>query len=1640
MNLETKILHSIKVVGLVMIILLGHCQNGYTIDATKPNISGHFGTYVNSYTGNLFYQRNDLQIPGRGLLLDISFTYNSGRTQNNWGYGNGWSFSYGIRYSVVGNDIIIDRADGKRHAFSWNGSFYDPPVGVHDSIVEYQTGKYLLISKHGMRFFFDDSNHNCLTKIEDPNGNSTTLTYVNGVPTVITDPSGRMLNLTWSSGHLSQISDPNTTPNRTISYQYDMDGNLIQITNPAGNSMTYSYGNWNNMTVITDFRSKSISISYNSTKAVSSISCIAANTNLMLSYDMMNVITSATRYLSSGNQTTLYEFDSSKRISVIEYPDGNYVTYSWDNQNNISSFTDKNGNTSSYLYDSKGNIIKETDPLGNYNAYTFENTFNQVASYTDKNGNTTLYSYDTNGNLLGISDPLSNTESFTYSTNGLPLIYTNKRAYSTTFVYNNNGYKISETDALGNTKYFTYDAVGNKLSYTDQNSNTTLYQYDVLGNLINETNALGYSISYTYDENNNLLTVTNEKGNTTTYTYDDLNKLISTTDEMSNVNSKSYDEVGKIITETNAMGGITTYNYNCCNLISTIDPLNNIESYTYDANGNMLSKTNKNGFITSYTYNSLNRLLTETDPLNYTLAYTYDAVGNITITTDKNGNITTFAYDALYRLTGTSDPLNNSESYAYDAEGNLVTETDKNGHSSTRIYNEVNRLVSITSPLLSTTSFTYDPVGNRTSETNANNCVTSFGFDALNRLVSINDALQNSITYTYDPVGNQISKTDKNGNITTNLYDALDRLVSITNALSHPTHYSYDAYGNLISEIDALGNTTTFTYNWTRLVSKTDALGNSESFTYDGEGNQISYTDKNGEIHTSQFDGNNQTVSRINPLGITINSYSYDGNGNILTETDGNNLTTTYTYNQLNLMLTKTNAMGGVYSYAYDPVGNIVSTTDPIGNIISKTYNANDYLISESFPDNTARSYAYDAVGNLTQTINTGDPGEIITNTYDCENMLVSTETNFGSSNKAAVAKTITYGYDNEGNRTSITSPDGTINYSYNQINMVDSIVDQNGGLSIYEYDSVANVASLKLPNNTTTVYQYGPTKLLDHVEISNYPTNILTSIDFEYDPIGQKIREERDDTVNIFQYNNAGYMVAEIDSTNGDTIMYTYDNAGYRSSVSDNGFVLNYYRNPDNKLDSVICSSNPDKNTYYTLNSNGNRASRQEEGKVVTTLYNSRNEPVMVKQVIVPEDSVNYSVCLGDCNGGGWNYAFLSIVKNGAWIAEITKDSLNNPYYCYNIWVSHGDSLEFWYMPNFYSDACNFYELRDSNDAVVMESGQLFTAFTSIQFTVNLIQTDSFSNYFGPFGQLIAQDYNNNLINKIWTNNELLAEYDSLGNLIAQYNPVISRTDSAGSVKFSHSDLNRTILITEANGNPGSYITMDEFGNNVTGNDISLPARINTWSYNEIFDFYSQRTFMYDPETGSLMNTNEIISSEIEPFWKPINIHHNDDYFCCCPKRIGPVHNVRPENVAGRFGNTFNLDIDFDYVAWVGSENKPCILDYYYSINNVWQKNTQPRISNWACNPNREATNFRNRITVKQGITPGIRNTTEVRYEIVIRAVKNCPCQVPFVSKTFFQQITSDQNGRVALPLAGDGLNNGRPRVQVDTKQRRTW
>lgn len=1059
----------VTLITTMMLLFIGWNESKAQ-NLTQANIKGHAGIQVNSYTGSMFYQRNDLLIKGQGLSFDLTFSYNSGTTALDFGYGNGWTFTYNMLYEKDSAHIIVRREDGRKDIFTLNGSAYTAPVGVFDILEQYLPNKFRLTTKHGIKYFFDNNAHKKLTKIEDRNGNTITLSYTGNVPTIIQDATGRNLILTWTNGKLTQITDANASPSRIISYQYDANGNLTQVTNPLGNTIKYDYDQCKNITQLTDPRSNHFNIAYNTNNAVAGIT--SSFTNQTLVYDTTSRITTLTEQAGNGTQTTRYTYDTQARLIHKQGNCcGNDVYFVYDANNNIIQRTDANSNNTFYSYDSKGNVLTETDALGNTQTYIYDPAFNFATGFTDKRGNATSYTYDAKGNLTQVNKPLGITELYAYDSFGNAISFTDGKGNTTNYSYNTHGYLTNINYPIGSVSY-TVNNIGNKLTATDANGHTSTYTYDAINHLLTEVNPLTETTSYAYDASGNQTTISTPNGNTTAKVYDALNRLTTVTDVMGTVAAYTYDAQSNKLTATDGNSNTTSYVYDALNRpIQVIDPESNASNKTYDNNSNPLSEQDRNGNTTTYLYDVLNRVSSVTYPTGNTVPFAYDANGNQISATDAKGNTTAYTFDALNRLTKETYADGTTKTYAYDAAGNTITRKDNAGNITTYIYDKNNRLLTRTYPDGSNDNFTYDAGGRMLSSIN-NNATITYTYDNADRLLS--ETLNGKTTaYAYNIPGRKRTITYPSGKVVEENKNVRDLLSTVKDGAITNATYTYDTGNREITRTYANGTTISFSYDRDNRITNLTHAGTATiaafNYGFDAEGN-ILYQEKNHRnTHSEQY-----TYDAINQLSnykegtltggiittpLTQTQYNYDGAGNRTTVTK-DIATTNYTSNSTN----EYTAISNTANLTYDANGNL--SNDGVANYKYDFENRlTDYNPISS--KKIKYKYKYDALG---RRMGKQDGGAIKIDYYydgvrvieEVRNTVGDGGSRGGSGTVAVAGKSVfTYIYGAGIDEiTAMQQGANTYYYHANALGSAIAITDNSGSVvERYEYDGYGKVS-----------------------------------------------------------------------------------------------------------------------------------------------------------------------------------------------------------------------------------------------------------------------------------------------------------------------------------------------------------------------------------------------------------------------------------------------------------------------------------------------------------------------------------------------------------------------------------------------------
>jgi YD repeat-containing protein len=530
------------------------------VDCPAPNVDP-----CDVSTGNFFDTTTDLSIPGRGMNLDFTRTFNaypSPAAPADGPLGYGWSFTYGMSLTTGTNPTVTEE-NGAQITFTGTGP-YTAPARVIATLLHNGDGTWTFTRQAREVFTFNSSGQ--LTAAKDLNGNGTTLAYVSGKLSTITDGAGRTLTIGWNGTHIATVTDT-ASPARSVSFTYvssnlteavDVGAGHTQYTYDASHRMktkrepkyfgdtitspspvtTINYDGSGRMTSLTDPVGRTTTIDY--TSAPTSITITDAKGNVRVDGFTYGLLTSRT--LGSGTSvaaTWTYAYDPATlgRTSTID-PNGDAITTVYESTGSglpsmtidqigrptVRTFndllrvpltaTDPMGVTTTYGYDSHANLTSETTPLvgsippvSKATGYSIDNTAGRVGdvlSVTDPDGKVWSKTWDSYGNLSTESDPITPTHDVTtycYDTVG--------RA---TRVISPKGTAAGITCATSNPTYttlITTDAFGDEISVTDANGHTTQTAYDLNRNKASTTDALGAITTYTYDPANQLIEQSN---------------------------------------------------------------------------------------------------------------------------------------------------------------------------------------------------------------------------------------------------------------------------------------------------------------------------------------------------------------------------------------------------------------------------------------------------------------------------------------------------------------------------------------------------------------------------------------------------------------------------------------------------------------------------------------------------------------------------------------------------------------------------------------------------------------------------------------------------------------------------------------------------------------------------------------------------------------------------------------------------------------------------------------------------------------------------------------------------------------------------------------------------------------------------
>ena len=354
-----------------------------------------------------------------------------------------------------------------------------------------------------------------------------------------------------------------------------------------------------------------------------------------------------------------------------------------------------------------------------------------------------------------------------------------------------------------------------------------------------------------------------------------------------------------------------------------------------------------------------------------------------------------------------------------------------------------------------------------------------------------------------------------------------------------------------------------------------------------------------------------------------IISTTYDSNGNPLTVTNSEG-TITRAYDELGRVISKTVTGIGTSTILYDVTPGMPTgctgeiTTDSKGNSNTKIYDRAGRLYQVvSGSDTTTYAY-YDNGNRESLTYPNGLTAEY---TYYADNSLHT----LANMNGGTYLSTYNYAYDANGNLLTVLDIDGTTTYTYDELNRLESVTEPSGKLTEYTFDASGNRATEEVTDAgdaALTTYTYTAQNRLTTATklLSDGTTN---STYYFYDNTGNTISSHEESFETGSEPTSYYLMLAGYGE--GDTFaIYTYDVFNQMLSVSDNDSVSAFSYNAEGlRLGKTVTEDDETTTTVFAYEYSKAVLELDENGD--ETAYNVYGGDMLISRTTTSDGTLYY-------------------------------------------------------------------------------------------------------------------------------------------------------------------------------------------------------------------------------------------------------------------------------------------------------------------------------------------------------------------------------------------------------------------------------
>lgn len=671
-------------------------------------------------------------------------------------------------------------------------------------------------------------------------------------------------------------------------------------------------------------------------------------------------------------------------------------------------------------------------------------------------------------------------------------------------------------------------------------------------------------------------------GNTVTVSRDGKGRVSAVSDESGRELVYSYNGQGFVESIEDPAGNVVHYEYEEKNLVSVSQPgsLEPRWQFRYDQNHELVALTDGRGGTTKTKYHSF-RVVRQEDPMGRVTLWNYspEEEGSTTTITEPNESetvehfngsgliasvtraagtpsavTTSFEYDPADELIATTNGEEQTTEFGYGPDGDKVSETDPEGDETSWTYNEAHEVMSETWPSGEETTIVRDAAGNPEAVSRpapeGKTQSESFEYGPHGELESRTNSLGATWIYGYDGRGDLQSETDPEGDERTWAYDEDSRVTSTVSPRGNEEGAEPSEFTTLI-ERDPQG----------RPIKVTDPLGGATEYGYDADGDVESVTDPNGHQTNFTYDADGEQTKVERPDGASEET-GYDGAGAVISQTDGDGDTTTYVRNALEQPTGTIDPLKRVTTRTFDGAGDLETLEDPEGRTTTYGYDEADRPTGIDYSSEPGQdvTFGYDEDGDLTSMVDGTGEG---TYEYDQLDRLIHSEDGEG--------ETVGWEYDLGDEPVGLTYPNGkAISRKYDEAGRLESVTDWLGHSTTFGYDADSAPTSTTFPVGTgdTDEYTYDRADRIASVEMK-MAGEPLASLSYTRDPAGQiesmvsaglpgaeteSFGYDEDERLTKAGADEFGYDPAD-NLTEGSGTTNTFDEAGQLESATGAGF-----------------------------------------------------------------------------------------------------------------------------------------------------------------------------------------------------------------------------------------------------------------------------------------------------------------------------------------------------------------------------------------------------------------------------------------------------------------------------------------------------